>query len=611
MRTIELLAPAKNLECGLTAIDSGADAVYIGGPSFGARVNAPNSLDDIKKLCDYAHLFGARIHVTVNTILNDEELKKARELTFKLYDAGVDALIIQDLGLLNGPLPPLELHASTQQNNQTPEKVLFLERAGFSQVVLARELSLKEIRAIREKTSVKLEAFIHGALCVGVSGRCYLSAAVTGRSANRGECAQLCRVKQSLFDAQGKALARDKYLLSMRDLNQSANIEELIDSGISSFKIEGRLKDVSYVRNITAYYRNKIDEILKKRHDLMRSSFGTTTTAFTPDPNKSFNRGFTEYNTHEEKANYANFDAPGFVGVKIGKLIKQQGHDLTFKLFKNVALHNGDSLNYYQKSGDLDGFRVSLIKNGDTAEIFQDLPKISSNTVFYRNKDAEFEKSLEGNSSIRKLALELSYTEKDGEVMLEGRDESGDHAAISLKLDEAQIAKDFDKLQNNLQAKLSRLGDSVYALKDLKLNLKHHYFIPQSLLNGLRRDLIAKLYAGKLIRKTVTEHHPDLIPDLPLSEQTLGFNANIYNESAKNFYLNHGAKEAMPAYETQRVHDEEIVLTSKHCLRYCFKLCPLRDKVRPQDLYLEIGRSRFKLLFDCKKCLMMLKGPLK
>lgn len=611
MRTIELLAPAKNLECGLTAIDSGADAVYIGGPSFGARVNAPNSLDDIKKLCDYAHLFGARIHVTVNTILNDEELKKARELTFKLYDAGVDALIIQDLGLLNGPLPPLELHASTQQNNQTPEKVLFLEQAGFSQVVLARELSLKEIRAIREKTSVKLEAFIHGALCVGVSGRCYLSAAVTGRSANRGECAQLCRVKQSLFDAQGKALARDKYLLSMRDLNQSANIEELIDAGISSFKIEGRLKDVSYVRNITAYYRNKIDEILKKRQDLMRSSCGTTTTAFTPDPNKSFNRGFTEYNTHEGKANYANFDAPGFVGVKIGKLIKQQGHDLTFKLFKNVALHNGDSLNYYQKSGDLDGFRVSLIKNGDTAEIFQDLPKISSNTVFYRNKDAEFEKSLEGNSSIRKLALELSYTEKDGEVMLEGRDESGDHAAISLKLDEAQIAKDFDKLQNNLQAKLSRLGDSVYALKDLKLNLKHHYFIPQSLLNGLRRDLIAKLYAGKLIRKTVTEHHPDLIPDLPLSEQTLGFNANIYNESAKNFYLNHGAKEAMPAYETQRVHDEEIVLTSKHCLRYCFKLCPLRDKVRPQDLYLEIGRSRFKLLFDCKKCLMMLKGPLK
>ncbi len=273
MRTIELLAPAKNLECGLAAIDSGADAVYIGGPSFGARVNAPNSLDDIKQLCDYAHLFGARIHVTVNTILNDEELKKARELTFKLYDAGVDALIIQDLGLLNGPLPPLELHASTQQNNQTPEKVLFLEQAGFSQVVLARELSLKEIRAIREKTSVKLEAFIHGALCVGVSGRCYLSAAVTGRSANRGECAQLCRVKQSLFDAQGKALARDKYLLSMRDLNQSANIEELIDAGISSFKIEGRLKDVSYVRNITAYYRNKIDEILKKRHDLMRSSF--------------------------------------------------------------------------------------------------------------------------------------------------------------------------------------------------------------------------------------------------------------------------------------------------------------------------------------------------
>ena len=555
MRTIERLAPAKNLECGLAAIDSGADAVYIGGPSFGARVNAPNSLDDIKKLCDYAHLFGARIHVTVNTILNDEELKNARELTFKLYDAGVDALIIQDLGLLNGPLPPLELHASTQQNNQTPEKVLFLEQAGFSQVVLARELSIKEIRAIREKTSVKLEAFIHGALCVGVSGRCYLSAAVTGRSANRGECAQLCRVKQSLYDAHGKVLARDKYLLSMRDLNQSANIEELIDAGISSFKIEGRLKDVGYVRNITAYYRNKIDEILKRRQDLMRSSFGTTTTTFTPDPDKSFNRGFTEYNTHEVKANYANFDAPGFVGVKIGKLVKQQGHDLTFKLFKNVALHNGDSLNYYQKSGDLEGFRVSLVKNQDTAEIFQELPKISPNTVFYRNKDAEFEKSLEGRSSIRKLALNLAYTEKDVEVVLEGKDESGDHAEVLLKLEQVQTAKDFDKLQSNLQSKLSRLGDSVYALKDLKLNLNHHYFIPQSLLNGLRRDLIAKLYAGKLIRKSITEHKLDAIPNLPVSEQELGFNANIYNESAKNFYLTHGAQEAVPAYETKRVHD--------------------------------------------------------
>lgn len=611
MKRIELLAPAKNKECGFAAIDSGADAVYIGGPSFGARVNAANTLEDIKELCDYAHLFGAKIHVTINTILDDKELEKARELTFKLYDVGVDALIIQDLGLINGPLPPLEIHASTQQDNSTPQKVQFLEKAGFSQVVLARELSVNEIKKIRENTTVKLEAFIHGALCVGISGRCYLSAAITGRSANRGECAQLCRVAQSLYDAKGNVLAKDKYLLSLKDLNQSQNLEELIDAGISSFKIEGRLKDENYVRNVVAYYRQKIDSIIARRDDLKRSSFGTTSTNFTPDVSKSFNRGFTEYNFHEKKDNYANFDAPGFVGQKIGKLVKQKSRDLTFSLFKNTEIHNGDSLNYYGNQGVLNGFRISTLKDPNTAEIFQEIPFIKTGTVFYRNKDAEFEKALSGKSSFRKLKLNLNYSENDTGIVLYGKDESNTEATVEIALDDKQTAKDLDKLKANISSKLGRLGDSVYTLNELKLELSFNYFVPQSILNNLRRQLIDKLNTIKTEKRKEISHNFENAPLLPEKEQHLGFMANIYNKKALEFYENHGAQDIALAYEKEKVHGEECVLTSKHCLRYCFNLCPKRHKVKAQELYLVIGKAKFRLEFDCKNCYMKLVGPLK
>lgn len=617
MRTVELLAPAKNLECAMAAIDSGADAIYIGGPSFGARVNAPNSLEDIRTICNYAHLFAVKVHVTLNTILNDMELDKARKLAFSLYEAGVDVLIIQDLGLINGPLPPLEIHASTQQDNSSVEKVAFLEKAGFSQVVLARELSIEEIKKIRESTSVKLEAFVHGALCVGVSGRCYLSQAITGRSANRGECAQLCRVPMSLFDDSGRCLARDKYLLSMKDLNQSKNLEKLIDAGISSFKIEGRLKDVNYVRNVTAYYRKLIDRIIASRSDLKRSSFGSVTTSFTPDADKSFNRGFTQYNTNEVKDNYANFDAPGFVGLEIGKLVKANGHNLTFRLFKNITLHNGDSLNYYNNRGELEGFRVSRVIADDTVEIFSELPKIKQNTVFYRNKDAEFEKQLTGKSSQRKLKLNLVYTEKDGGIELFGSDETGVSCSVYAKLPDLQTAKDVNRLKATIEDKIGRLGDSVYILESLKLKLKENYFVPQSTLNAIRRELIEKLNSKKTSERTRVEHHFDRAPVLPESERHLGFKANIFNQKAYDFYRDHGAEDIEYAYETDKNHDEECVLVSKHCLRYSFNLCPKRinskdiKTVKAEKLYLQIGQSRFKLQFDCNRCLMKLIGPIR
>ena len=611
MRTIELLAPAKNLSCAIAAINAGADAVYIGGPSYGARVNASNSLDDIKKLCDYAHLFGVKIHVTINTILNDKEIEFARDLSFKLYDIGVDALIIQDLGLINGELPPLEIHASTQQDNSSVEKVQFLEKAGFSQVVLARELSISQIRQIHENTNVKLEAFVHGALCVGVSGRCYLSYALTKRSANRGECSQLCRVPQTLTDVKGNILAKDKYLLSMKDLNQSKNLEEMIDAGISSFKIEGRLKDENYVKNVTAYYRKKLDKIIEKRSDLKRSSFGESELLFTPDVNKSFNRSFTEYNTHEKKENYANFDAPGFVGVEIGKLISQKGNNLTFALKKKVSLNNGDSINYYNSKGNLEGFRIGKVKDQNTAEIFQDIEKIKSGTLFYRNKDAEFERVLlDPKSAIRKLKLTLEYSESTDGIMLSGTDESGFSQKVEAKLDQVQKANDVNKLKNNIESKLGRLGDSIYSLSQLSINLSYCHFVPQSVLNNLRRELIERLYNQKLNIKKNIIHDFSKAPDIPEKEKSLGFKANIYNQKAKDFYISHGCNTVVDAYEKIYPGNNECVLVSKHCLRFCFNMCPKKHHVKAQDLFLQIGSDKFKLEFDCKNCLMKLIGPM-
>lgn len=610
MRTIELLAPAKNLTCAIAAINAGADAVYIGGPSYGARVNAANSLEDIKAVCDYAHLFGAKVHVTINTILTDKELETARELTFKLYEIGVDALIIQDLGLINGELPPLEIHASTQQDNSTVEKVCFLEKAGFSQVVLARELSINQIKEIHSKTNVKLEAFVHGALCVGVSGRCYLSYALTKRSANRGECSQLCRVPQTLTDSLGNVLAKDKYLLSMKDLNQSKNLEEMIDAGISSFKIEGRLKDENYVKNVTAYYRKKLDKILEKRSDLKRSSFGESILLFTPDVNKSFNRGFTEYNTHEKKENYTNFDAPGFVGVEIGKLVSQKGNDLTFALKKKVYLNNGDSINYYNAQGNLEGFRISKVKDQTTAEIFQDIEKIKSGTLFYRNKDAEFERALlDPKSAVRKLKLYLEYSETEDGIKLSGTDECGITQTVEAHLENAQMANDVDKLKNNIEAKLGRLGDSIYSLENLSINLSYGHFVPQSVLNNLRRELIDRLNRQKLNIKKKTYHDFSKAPELPEKEKNLGFKANIYNQKAKDFYLSHGSRFADDAYEKTNPGPNECVLISKHCLRYCFNMCPKHHHVKAPDLFLQIGAEKFRLEFDCKNCFMKLIGP--
>lgn len=607
--TIELLAPARDLSCGIAAVDCGADAVYIGGPSFGARVNAGNSLEDLEKLCLYAHRFGVKIHVTLNTILTDREIEEARSLIYKLYDIGTDALIVQDLGLLELDLPPIELHASTQQNNATPAKAEFLDRTGFSQIVLARELSINQIREIRKSVHhAKLEFFVHGALCAGVSGRCYLSQCITKRSANRGECAQLCRVPQTLQTAGGEVLARDQYLLSLRDLNNTDNLEELMDAGIQSFKIEGRLKDECYVRNVTAWYRMHIDEILNRRSErYVRSSYGTSKYTFAPDVNKSFNRGFTEYNLHEIKDQYANFKSPKFVGTPVAEILKVAGRMIKVRTMPGQIIHNGDKCNYFNEHQELDGFRISSVKN-DTLEIFQPVRELKPGMVLYRNKDAEFErKILENGSAVRKIKIRFDYTEYEDHVTLKAVDETGDYAETDYCPENFETADNHEKLEQNLRGKLAKLGESVFTAEEINLNMKYYWFIPISRFNELRHQAVERIILQKESRRTVSQRKINTDIQLPEEERNLGFQANIYNSLARKYYFEHGELNIADAYEKEQKPNAPV-LYSKHCLRYCFGMCEKRNLQRkPEKLELMIGNRKFRLDFDCNRCLMILR----
>ena len=383
-RKIELLAPAKNLECGIAAVDHGADAIYIGAPRFGARAAAGNSLEDIAELVRYAHVYNVRIYVTVNTILKDEELKDTEKMIWDLYRAGVDALIVQDMGLLELNLPPIPLHASTQMDNRTPQKVRFLAEAGFRQVVLARELSLVEIGNIHHACpDVPLEVFVHGALCVSYSGQCYVSQACFGRSANRGECAQFCRLAFYMVDADGKSIVRNKHLLSLKDLNQSEELEQLLDAGASSLKIEGRLKDVSYVKNVTAYYRQKLDSVFKRRKEYIRASSGKVKLEFKPQLDKSFSRGFTNYFLFDRNKDIFSFDTPKSLGEEMGTVKEIRGNYLTVAGIK--SFNNGDGVCFLDQTGKLQGFRINRVENN---KLFpQEMPRIKPRTILYRNFD--------------------------------------------------------------------------------------------------------------------------------------------------------------------------------------------------------------------------------
>lgn len=599
-RKIELLAPAKNLECGMAAIDHGADAVYIGAPKFGARAAAVNSLEDIAALVEYAHLYNVRIYVTVNTILKDEELKETEEMIRALYRVGVDALIVQDMGIAGLELPPIPLHASTQMDNRTAEKVRFLADAGFRQVVLARELSLREIGKIHEACpDVPLEIFVHGALCVSYSGQCYVSQACFGRSANRGECAQFCRLPFSLVDSNDRVIVKDKHLLSLKDLNQSEELEALLDAGASSFKIEGRLKDVSYVKNVTAAYRQKLDAILARRKEYVRASSGSCRYAFNPQLDKSFSRGFTHYFLHGRTRDVFSFDTPKSLGEEMGTMKEARGNYLTVAGLK--SFNNGDGVCYIDEQGKLQGFRINRVEGNKLYP--QEMPRIKPRTVLYRNFDQEFEKILARRSSERKMAVAIRLADTAFGFVLTLTDEDDNRVTLSLPR-----AKEPARTpqEENLKTQLAKLGNTPFEAERVDIDFTENWFLPASVLADFRRQAIEKLIAARRInyRRELAVLRPTTHA---FPQTTLTYLGNVMNARAASFYAGHGVASIAPAFEQTPV-EKAVLMFCKHCLRYSMGWCPVHQRERSpyrEPYYLvSTDGKRFRLEFDCRNCQM-------
>lgn len=599
-RKIELLAPAKNLECGIAAIDHGADAVYIGAPKFGARAAAVNSLEDIAALVEYAHLYNARIYVTVNTILKDEELQETEKMIWALFRAGVDALIVQDMGITGLNLPPIPLHASTQMDNRTVEKVRFLADAGFRQVVLARELSLREISKIHEACpDVPLEIFVHGALCVSYSGQCYVSQACFGRSANRGECAQFCRLPFSLVDAEGRVIVKDKHLLSLKDLNQSDELEALLDAGASSFKIEGRLKDVSYVKNVTAAYRRKLDAIFARRKEYARASSGSCRYAFNPQLDKSFSRGFTHYYLHGRTKDVFSFDTPKSLGEEMGTMKEARGNYLTVAGLK--SFNNGDGVCYIDEQGRLQGFRINRVEGNKLYP--QEMPRIKPRTVLYRNFDQEFEKILVRKSSERRIAVSVRLTDTPFGFALTLTDEDDNSVTLSLAREKEPARTPQEE---NLKTQLAKFGNTPFEAVRIDIDFAGNWFLPASVLADFRRQAVEKLISARRIN-----YRRELFVLKPTAhafpQSTLTYLGNVMNAQAVSFYAGHGVASIAPAFERAPA-EKAVLMFCKHCLRYSMGWCPVHQRKRSpyrEPYYLvSTDGKRFRLEFDCKNCQM-------
>ena len=652
MKKIELLSPAKNLEVGIAAINHGADAVYIGGPSFGAREKVGNSIEDIETLCRHAALFDAKVYVTMNTLLFDNELEDARKLAYDCWNAGVDALIVQDMALLNMDMPPIALHASTQCHNIDAEKVKFLEDVGFSQVVLARELSIEQIKDIRSKTTVPLEYFVHGALCVSYSGQCYLSHVIGGRSANRGACAQPCRLSWNLENAEGRRLVTNRHLLSLRDLNNSKNIEELIDAGITSFKIEGRLKDIDYVKNVTAFYRKTIDEIIERRDDICRSSRGESNPSFYPNPEKSFSRGFTDYFIHGRQKYIDAPYSPKSMGEYLGTIEKVKNKSVTIRTGK--TLHNGDGLCFLDRENNLLGFNVNAvsrdasmlptIKHIDTSKNRQSQRQtvtsnsdISMATRFkiegskiFRNSDLVWQKEVEKSHGNRKMKIDLIFTDTEDGFALSAKLHDSDSEYITTYLSaEKEIANNAEKALENIKSKLSQWGDTEFVVeefcfshqvaespshRDVELQKfpvetygRMSYFIRASVLGEMKKDLVEKLrsyliekHRNERERRDITSSQQNII----YPKEHLSYLGNVINKKAREFYELHGVKDIEDGLEKIKSNDELVVMTTKHCIRYANNICSKEIGKPATSLYLVNDKGRFRLDFDCRNCCM-------
>ncbi|MGW8192929.1 MAG: peptidase U32 family protein [Desulforhopalus sp.] len=602
LRKIELLAPARDRGCGVAAIDHGADSVYIGGPRFGARAGAANSLDDIERLVSYAHLFRAKVYVALNTLLDDEELLQAVALCHQLHDIGVDAIIIQDAGLLECQLPPIPLHASTQMNNRTADKVRFLEKVGFRQVVLARELDLERIREIRAATGVTLEFFVHGALCVSYSGQCYISEVATGRSANRGECAQLCRHRYTLRDGRGQTVARDRYLLSLKDLDLSGHLEQLVEAGIDSFKIEGRLKDENYVKNVTASYRKALDRIIDNDSGLQRGSSGRVQPAFTPDTARSFNRGRTDYFLTGRRHNQgvASLYSPKSTGQPLGRVTRSDSR--FFTISGNKRLHNGDGLCYLDEKKRLVGIKVNRVEG---EKIYPSKPCfLPLGTMIHRNSDTAFNRLVSGSCGCRKIGVQLKLSESTGGLLLEMVDEDKITSRSTVAFEKTAAEKSGAVIPLAVK-QLRKCGGTCFSVDDIHVDLDGEYYISAALFNRLRRAAFQRHMEVRVERSQV-ERCEHTVNEIPWPQDEITYLDNISNNKALAFYRRHGVSRVSQTLRAAEV-ENCAVMTTKYCIRAQLHCCPKFDAdggklVEP--LTLVDKSAEYLLHFDCRKCEM-------
>ena len=600
-KTIELLAPAKNLLCGRAAIRHGADAVYIGGPKFGAREDAGNSIRDIEQLVSEALIYGVKVYVALNTILYDSELEEASRQIRNLYEAGVDALIIQDPGILEMDLPPLPLHASTQLHNYLPEQLRFLEAVHFKRAVLARELSLEQIREIRNQTSIELEAFIHGALCVSFSGRCYLSHAIGGRSANRGACAQPCRKRYTLYDSEKQIITADQHLLSLKDLNHSHSIKELAEAGVQSLKIEGRLKDIDYVKNITAFYRQKIDAFLEDKPEFQAASAGKVAFSFVANPFKSFNRGATDYFLHDRSKEITSFESPKFLGEGLG-VVTKVGQNF-FELNTFIKIANNDGLVFTVPSGESVGIKVNTTEGN---KIFPDrMNGIYSGAKVYRNYDHLFQQQLKAELTVRKIRVSMKISESENGFELSARDESGIEVQLTRELSKNQ-ARNPEKSKESIVHQLSKTGDTIFEVTELVTNGTEKYFFQASVLNAMRRELLDKIIEARMIKPPYQMfHEPN---SYPYPSTHIGYEGNISNRLALQFFRRHGVKNPEMAFEKLSEYHGKTVMTTKHCLKFQLDFCTKFGGAKPENFsepfLLNDGKNELKLDFDCTQCVM-------
>lgn len=627
MRRLELLAPAKNLLCGKAAIDHGADAVYIGAMRYGARAAAGNSVEDIGELCRYAHQFGAKVYVTVNTIIYDDEMADTLSLIDELQKVDVDALLVQDMGLVakirdreivdKQIIDKMALHASTQTDNRTVEKVRWLQGLGFRRVVLARELSLEEIREIHAAVpDVELEVFVHGALCVSFSGVCYASQYCLGRSANRGECAQMCRMKYDLLDADGHEIEHGRHLLSLKDLCQIDHLEELADVGATSFKIEGRLKEVDYVKNVVSAYSKRLNALCSHRPgEYARASKGRVTYYFEPNLNKTFNRGYTTYFLNGRQPDIASFDTPKAIGEYVGRVKTIKSHPAAIVVSSTSAFSNGDGLCFF-KEGELVGFRVNRVEGNHLFPL--KMPEdLRPGMALYRNKDEAFSKVMAGKTAERRLPITMRFSETTDGFELTIAEEGGKKVSCVLPSEKVLAEK---PQRENIERQLTKLGNTVLCLEDFEIEGNaDRYFIPSSALADLRRKTVeafcALPYNKERMKDEGRKNKGENLPT-PRSYQRFGYMYNVANKAARDFYKEQGLSDVADAFELgassneagSRRQDSLMLMQCRHCIRFSLGYCVRRGGRQPrwhEPLYLRLGDGRrFRLEFDCAECQM-------